>query len=66
MTADALSQTFCRLGTSAGVTNPALHRLRHGVATHLVDQRKLLKAQGSPRPQRPFNDASTVFTHHGA
>jgi signal recognition particle subunit SEC65 len=35
MTADALSHKFRRLGRSAGVENPALHRLRHGVATHL-------------------------------
>jgi len=32
MTADALSHKFGRLGRSAGVENPALHRLRHGVA----------------------------------
>ena len=38
MTADALSHKFRRLGGFAGVPNPALHRLRHGVATHLVDQ----------------------------
>jgi integrase len=63
MTADALSHKFRRLGTSTGVTNPALHRLRHGVATYLVDQGKLSQGTGSPRPQRPVDDASTLFTH---
>lgn len=45
VTADSLSHKFRRLGRQAGVANPALHRLRHGVATHLVDEGKLLKAQ---------------------
>jgi site-specific recombinase XerD len=45
MTADALSHKFRRLGRSAGAENPALHRIRHGVATHLVEKGKLLKAQ---------------------
>jgi integrase len=40
MTADALTHKFRRLGRSAGVENPALHRLRHAVATHLVDEDK--------------------------
>ena len=44
-TADALSHKFRRLGKDAGVANPALHRLRHAVATYLVDEGKLLKAQ---------------------
>jgi integrase len=44
MTADALSHKFRRLSISAGVSNPALHRL-HGVATYLVGEGKVLKAQ---------------------
>lgn len=44
LTADALTHKFRRLGRAAGVANPAPRRLRHGVATHLVDGGKLLKA----------------------
>jgi integrase len=60
MTADALSHKFRRLGTSAGVSNPALHRLRHGVATYLVDQGKLLKAQA----RLGHSDPSTTLRHY--
>jgi integrase len=60
MTADALSHKFRRLGRFAGVPNPALHRLRHGVATHLVDEGKLLKA-----PARlGHSDPSTTLRHY--
>lgn len=45
VTADALSHKFRRLGIAAGVERPALHRLRHGVATHLVNEGKVLKAR---------------------
>ena len=45
VTADALSHKFRALGRVAGVEAPALHRLRHGVATHLVYEGKFLKAQ---------------------
>ncbi len=45
MTADALSHRLTRLAPASGVEHPALHRLRHGVATYLVDQGRLLKAQ---------------------
>lgn len=45
MTAGALSHRLTRLGRAAGVEHAALHRLRHGVATYLVDQGLLLKAQ---------------------
>ena len=46
-TADALSHKFRRLGVAAGVERPALHRLRHAVATHLVGNGQLLQA---PKP----------------
>lgn len=60
MTAGALSHRFRRLGQMAGVTQPALHRLRHGVATHLVDNGKLLKAQA----RLGHSDASTTLRHY--
>jgi integrase len=60
MTADALSHKFRRLGGFAGVPNPALHRLRHGVATHLVDEGKLLKAQA----RLGHSDPSTTLRHY--
>jgi hypothetical protein len=60
MTADALSHKFRRLGASVGVSNPALHRLRHGVATYLVDQGKLLKAQARLGHSVP----STTLRHY--
>jgi len=60
VTADALSHKFGRLGQEAGVANPALHRLRHGVATHLVDGGKLLKAQS----RLGHRDPSTTLRHY--
>ena len=60
MTADALSHKFRRLGISAGVSNPALHRLRHGVATYLVGQGKVLKAQA----RLGHSDPSTTLRHY--
>ena len=60
MTADALSHKFRRLGRLAGIPNPALHRLRHGVATHLVDGGKLLKAQA----RLGHSDPSTTLRHY--
>lgn len=60
MTADALSHKFRRLGNSVGVSNPALHRLRHDVATHLVGQGKLLKAQA----RLGHSDPSTMLRHY--
>ena len=50
LTADALSHKFRALGGAAGIEAPALHRLRHGVATHLVDEGKVLEAQDPARP----------------
>jgi integrase len=60
LTADALTHKFRRLGRAAGVANPALHRLRHSVATHLVDQGKLLKAQA----RLGHRDPSTTLRHY--
>jgi len=60
VTADALSQKFRRLGAAAGVDRPALHRLRHGVATHLVDEGKVLKAQA----RLGHRDPSTTLRHY--
>jgi integrase len=42
------------------VANPALHRLRHGIATHLVSQGKLLKAQA----RLGHRDQSTTLRHY--
>jgi len=60
MTAGALSHRFRRLGEIAGVAQPALHRLRHGVATHLVDNGKLLKAQA----RLGHRDPATTLRHY--
>lgn len=60
VTADALSHKFRRLGRAAGVTKPALHRLRHGVATHLVDGGKVLKAQA----RLGHRDPATTLRHY--
>ena len=60
MTADALSHKFRRLGISAGVSNPALHRLRHSVATYLVGEGKVLKAQA----RLGHRDPSTTLRHY--
>jgi integrase len=60
MTADALSHRMARLGPAAGVEHPALHRLRHGVATYLVDQGRLLKAQA----RLGHRDPATTLRHY--
>jgi integrase len=60
MTADALTHKLRRLGRSAGVEKPALHRLRHGVATHLVGEGKVLKAQARLDHRNP----STTLQHY--
>ncbi len=58
--ADRLSHRFRRLGAAAAVPNAALHRLRHGVATHLVDAGKLLKAQA----RLGHRDPATTLRHY--
>nr|WP_241835491.1 tyrosine-type recombinase/integrase [Pseudofrankia asymbiotica] len=60
ITAEALSHRFRRLGRAAGVERPALHRLRHGVATYLVGSGKLLKAQA----RLGHRDAATTLRHY--
>jgi integrase len=60
LTADALSHKFRALGRAAGVESPALHRLRHGVATHLVDEGKFLKAQA----RLGHRDPATTLRHY--
>jgi integrase len=58
--ADVLSHRVRRLGVLAGVPDAALHRLRHGVATHLVDEDKLLKAQA----RLGHRDPATTLRHY--
>ncbi len=60
VTADALSHKFRSLGQAAGVERPALHRLRHGVATHLVGTGKVLKAQ----VRLGHRDPATTLRHY--
>ncbi len=60
MTSGALSHRFTRLGAAAGVARPALHRLRHGLATYLVDEGKVLKAQ----VRLGHADPSTTLRHY--
>ena len=60
VTADALSHKFRRLGVAAGVERPALHRLRHAVATHLVGEGQLLQAQA----RLGHRDPMTTLRHY--
>jgi integrase len=60
LTADALSHRLARLAPTSGVEHPALHRLRHGVATYLVDQGRLLKAQA----RLGHRDPATTLRHY--
>lgn len=60
VTAGALSHKFQVLGRQAGVEAPALHRLRHGVATLLVDEGKVLKAQA----RLGHRDPATTLRHY--
>jgi len=60
LTADALSHRLTRLGPASGIEHPALHRLRHGVATYLVDQGRLLKAQA----RLGHRDPATTLRHY--
>lgn len=43
--AHTLSKRFARVAAQAGVPDASLHRLRHSVATHLVNQGGILRAQ---------------------
>ena len=60
MTAGALSRRLTRLAPASGVGDAALHRLRHGVATYLVDQGLLLKAQA----RLGHRDPATTLRHY--
>jgi integrase len=60
MTAGALSRRLARLGPVSGVEHAALHRLRHGVATYLVGQGLLLKAQA----RLGHRDPATTLRHY--
>ena len=60
ITADALSHRLARPGQAARVEHAALHRLRHGVATYLVDQGRLLKAQA----RLGHRDPATTLRHY--
>jgi integrase len=60
MTAGALSRRLTRLGPASGVRDAALHRLRQGVATYLVDQGLLLKAQA----RLGHRDPATTSRHY--
>jgi integrase len=60
LTAGALSRRLTRLGPIAGVEHAALQRLRHGVATYLVDHGLLLKAQA----RLGHRDPATTLRHY--
>jgi integrase len=60
LTAGALSRRLTRLGQTAGVEHAALHHLRHGVATYLVDHGRLLKAQA----RLGHRDPATTLRHY--
>ena len=57
--ADLLSHRFSRLREAAGLPEAALHRFRHSVATHLVADGKLLKAQA----RLGHRDPATTLRH---
>jgi integrase len=60
LSAGTLSRRLTGLGMAAGVQHAALHRLRHGVATYLVDQGLLLKAQA----RLGHGDPATTLRHY--
>ena len=60
LTVGALSRRLTGLGTASGVEHAALHRLRHGVATYLVDHGRLLKAQA----RLGHRDPATTLRHY--
>jgi integrase len=60
MTAGVLSRRLTGLGMAAGVEHAGLHRLRHGVATYLVDHGRLLKAQA----RLGHRDPATTLRHY--
>ena len=58
--ADLLSHRFVRLREAAGLPHAALHRFRHSVATSLVEDGKILKAQA----RLGHRDPSTTLRHY--
>jgi integrase len=58
--ADLLSHRFSRLREAADLPEAALHRFRHSVATHLVADGKLLKAQA----RLGHRDPATTLRHY--
>jgi integrase len=58
--ADRLSRRFHAVRTAAGIPTAALHRFRHSVATALVEDGKILKAQA----RLGHRDASTTLRHY--
>lgn len=58
--ADLLSHRFERLRRAAGIPDAALHRLRHSVATQIVADGKLLKAQA----RLGHRDPATTLRHY--
>jgi integrase len=58
--ASLLSHRFVRLRDRAGVPDAALHRFRHSVATALVEDGKILKAQA----RLGHRDAATTLRHY--
>ena len=58
--ADLLSHRFVRLRETAGLPHAALHRFRHSVATSLVEDGKILKAQA----RLGHRDPSTTLRHY--
>lgn len=58
--ADLLSHRFVRLRETAGLPQAALHRFRHSVATSLVEDGKILKAQA----RLGHRDPSTTLRHY--
>lgn len=58
--ADLLSHRFVRLRETTGLPQAALHRFRHSVATSLVEDGKILKAQA----RLGHRDPSTTLRHY--
>jgi len=58
--ADSLSHRMVSLRAAAGVPDATLHRFRHSVATQLVGEGKLLKAQA----RLGHRDPSTTLRHY--
>lgn len=60
LTTGAVGHRFSRLRDTAGVETATLHRLRHSVATHLVSNGQILKAQA----RLGHREASTTLRNY--